>query len=98
MTHSVNTSNLTGRQVKDGRNILHSPGTTHHRLLTRGLEQVLQKTTIHPVNKYGNSRDSVSELKGPAKSTSSRTHYSVVLIGFAFLGSTLLINYLTTRR
>lgn len=63
---------------------MHSPNVSHHRLLRRGVEQAVHKKTIHPINKYGNTSDAISENKGGAVTTSYRMKNSGVIV-IAFL-------------
>lgn len=69
---SVNHNNITGEPVKDARNSLHGTGVMHHRLVKRGAEMAVHKQAVHPINKYGNTKDQVSDVEGSAASTSFR--------------------------
>jgi hypothetical protein len=93
MTHAVNHSLITGASEKDGRNCLHSPGVKHHRLIVRGADAARHSATIHPINKYGNTRDKVTKLEGPAKSTTDRTTLKMWVAGGMFLFLIAVINY-----
>lgn len=93
MTHNVNHSTLTGTQVKDARNVMHGASLKHHRLLVRGAEAAHHSATIHPINKYGNTRDKKTKLEGPAKSTTDRTTVKMWVAGGAFILLLAFINY-----
>lgn len=84
---ATNSSNLSGQAVKDSRNVMHAPTQSHHRLIVRGAEAVVHSKTVHPINKYGNTKDEVSKVEGPAASTSYRMKNSgyVVIVVLAGL-------------
>lgn len=93
MTLTSNHSNLTGHSVKDSRNTMHSPEISHHRLVRRGAEEAVHKKTIHPVNKFGNTKDSVTANTGSAVDASYRMKNSGVMVLaalFILIGATNL--------
>lgn len=91
---SVNHSNLTGHSVKDSRNTMHSPTISHHRLVRRGVETASHKSTVHPVNKYGNTRDATSAMEGSAASSSYRMNNS----GYLVLGALFALIVVSNTR
>jgi hypothetical protein len=56
------------------------------------VEAVHNSKTVHPVNKYGNTKDTVSKLEGSAKTTSYRMKNSGYLILAALAGLILYSN------
>jgi hypothetical protein len=63
----------------------------------RGAESATHKKTIHPVNKYGNTKDEVSKTDGPASTASFRMKNSGYLIAFAFVGLLLYSNLMSGK-
>lgn len=76
---------------------MHTTEVSHHRLLLRGAEAVVHKKTIHPINKYGNTKDSVSKMEGSAKSTSYRMKNSGYLVLAVLAGLILYSNMAAAR-
>lgn len=89
---SINHGNLTGSSVKDARNVLHTPGIFHHRLLETGAKVSKHKTTIHPINKYSNARDNVSKTDTVTKTAAFRSNTSAMIIVALFAVALLYTN------
>lgn len=84
----VNHTTISGKALKDGRTTRHQvESKDHHRLVKRGGADVPKKhemKVLKPSNKYGNTKDKVSELKGPAATSAYRDDMTAYLLIGAF--------------
>lgn len=91
----VNHTLISGNRVKDGRTSRHQKEGGHpHRLIKRGGADHSRKTeTLSPSNKYGNSTDEISELKGAAATSAFRED----MLPYLLVGGFILIAVYTSN-